>query len=126
MDSGDIIKFLREHEGLTFMEAIEKLAVIANIEIPESTNIKMENNTGLIDINNSVQTIFAHNLAADHSAKMYLNERSITDEMIGHFGIGFAKDSWDEVTNLLKNRNQLSEGLELGLLVKNNNKDVRC
>ncbi len=120
--SGDIIKFLREHEGLTFMEAIEKLAVIANIEIPKSTNIKMENNTGLIDINNSVQTIFAHNLAADYSAKMYLNERSITNEMIGHFGIGFAKDSWDEVTNLLKNRNQLSEGLELGLLVKNNNK----
>ena len=48
--SGDIIKFLREHEGLTFMEAIEKLAVIANIEIPKSTNIKMENNTGLIGL----------------------------------------------------------------------------
>ena len=34
--SGDAIKFLREHDGLTFMEAIEKLAAIANVEIPKS------------------------------------------------------------------------------------------
>ena len=31
--SGDAIKFLREHDGLTFMEAIEKLATIANVEL---------------------------------------------------------------------------------------------
>ena len=42
--SGDAITFLREYEGLTFMEAIEKLAAMANIEIPKSSNIKIENN----------------------------------------------------------------------------------
>ena len=38
--SGDAIKFLREHDGLTFMEAIEKLAAIANVEIPKSYSKK--------------------------------------------------------------------------------------
>ena len=42
--------------------------------------------------------------------------------MIKRFGIGFAKDSWEQITNLLKSKNKLAEGLELGLLVKNNNK----
>ena len=120
--SGDVIKFLREYEGLTFMEAIEKLAVIANMEIPKSNNIKMENNIGLIDVNALVQNIFASNLTSDDNAKKYLNNRNITDEMIKHFGLGFAKDSWDQITNFLKSKNKFTEGLELGLLVKNNNK----
>ena len=41
--SGDAIKFLREHDGLTFMEAIEKLAAIANVEIPKSYSKKNDN-----------------------------------------------------------------------------------
>ena len=120
--SGDAITFLREYEGLTFMEAIEKLAAMANIEIPKSSNIKIENNTGLIDVNILTQNIFVSNLMSDENAMKYLNNRNISDEMIKHFGIGFAKDSWDQITNLLKSKNKLAEGLELGLLVKNNNK----
>ena len=38
--SGDVIKFLREHDGLTFIEAIEKLAVQANMEVPKSYSKK--------------------------------------------------------------------------------------
>ena len=115
--SGDAITFLREYEGLTFMEAIEKLAAMANIEIPKSSNIKIENNTGLIDVNILTQNIFVSNLMSDENAMKYLNNRNISDEMIKHFGIGFAKDSWDQITNLLKSKNKLAEGLELGLLV---------
>ena len=35
--SGDAIKFLTEHDHLTFIEALSKLAQAANIEMPDST-----------------------------------------------------------------------------------------
>ena len=54
--SGDVIKFLREHEGLSFMDAIEKLANIANIEVPKN-NKKFEDDTShLVNINNILIT----------------------------------------------------------------------
>ena len=80
--SGDAITFLREYEGLTFMEAIEKLAAMANIEIPKSSNMKIENNTGLIDVNILTQNIFVSNLMSDENAMKYLNNRNISDEMV--------------------------------------------
>jgi len=38
--SGDAIKFLTEHDHLTFIEAISKLAQPANLELPDNTKKK--------------------------------------------------------------------------------------
>ena len=52
--SGDAIKFLTEHDHLTFIEALSKLAQAANIEMPDSTkkndmtyNLFISNKKGL-------------------------------------------------------------------------------
>ena len=120
--SGDVIKFLREHDGLTFMEAVEKLAYMANVEMPKGNTNKRDSSKNLLDTNELVNEQFSKNLSNDKNAKKYLSKRNINQNMIDNFSIGLSKDSWDSVTNLLGKTKKIKEGLELGLLVKNKDK----
>ena len=70
--SGDAIKFLREHDGLTFMEAIEKLAAQANIEIPKTYTKTNNNLKELSHINEVVKNKFIENLKSNSVALDYL------------------------------------------------------
>ena len=56
--SGDAIKYLREAHGLTFMDAIEKLASIANVEIPKALNKENSDFVNLFNINDQVKNYF--------------------------------------------------------------------
>ena len=120
--SGDVIKFLREHDGLTFIEAIEKLAYMANVEMPKGNTNKRDSSKNLLDTNQLVNEQFSKNLSNDTNAKKYLSKRNINQNMIDNFSIGLSKDSWDSVTELLGKAKKIKEGLELGLLVKNKDK----
>ena len=116
--SGDAIKFLREHDGLTFMEAIEKLAAIANVEIPKSYSKKNDSSKKLYQINNTINEHYIQNLKSNNDAIKYLENRGITRDLIDKFDIGVASDSWDSATNILKSSNQIKDGLKIGLLVE--------
>jgi len=120
--SGDAINFLKEHEGLTFIEAIEKLAKNANIKIPEINDKKYENHKKLIETNKLVAYIFKKNLSINNKATDYLKSRKILQEQIDYFEIGYAKDEWDNIKSFLQSKGLIKEGLETGLLVQTNNK----
>ena len=120
--SGDVIKFLQEYEGLTFIEAIEKLALQVNVKIPETDNAKFDNHNKLLKINNFALSIFEKNLKANAQALEYLKSRNITEKEIEFFSIGFANDSWDNITQILKEKKIVDEGKELGLLTESKNK----
>ena len=116
--SGDAIKFLREHDGLTFMEAIEKLAAIANVEIPKSYSKQNDSSKKLYQINDIIRKHYLQNLQSNNDAMKYLDNRGITKDLIIKFNIGVANDAWEDATNILKRNNQLKEGLKIGLLVE--------
>ncbi len=120
--SGDAIKFLREHDGLTFMEAIEKLAAIANVEIPKSYSKKNDSSKKLFQINDIINKHYIQNLKSNNFAAKYLEQRGITGDLINKFHIGVANDSWESATNILKGSNQIKDGLKIGLLVENKGK----
>jgi DNA primase len=120
--SGDVIKFLREHDGLTFMEAIEKLAYMANVEIPKGADNKNDDSKILLDTNKLVNEQYVKNLENDTNAKTYLSKRNINEDMVQNFNLGLSKDSWDNITELLVKKNKMKEGVDLGLLVKNKDK----
>jgi len=120
--SGDVIKFLREHDGLTFMEAIEKLAYMANVEIPKGADNKSDDSKVLLDTNKLVNEQYVKNLENDTNAKTYLSKRNINEDMVQNFNLGLSKDSWDNITELLVKKNKMKEGVDLGLLVKNKDK----
>ena len=85
--SGDAIKFLREHDGLTFMEAIEKLALIANVEIPKSYSKKNDSSKKLYQVNDIIKKHYIQNLQSNKNAMRYLETRGITKELISKFDI---------------------------------------
>ena len=120
--SGDAIKFLREHDGLTFMEAIEKLAAIANVEIPKSYSKKNDSSKKLFQINDIINKHYIQNLKSNNFAAKYLEQRGITGDLINKFHIGVANDSWESATNILKGSNQIKDGLKIGLLVESKGK----
>ncbi|MEC9205778.1 MAG: DNA primase [Pseudomonadota bacterium] len=120
--SGDAIKFLKEYEGLTFMEAVEKLSTIANIKIPETSGSKYQNYDQFFQINSFALSIFKVNLQKNQTALNYLESRNISKNEIGFFDIGFANDSWDFMFKELKEKGFVKEAIEIGLLTEKNNK----
>ena len=120
--SGDSIKYLREAHGLTFIDAIEKLASIANIEVPKTLNKENTEFINLFDTNNQVKNYFKECLEKSEIAKQYLLSRGFDEKMIDKFDIGYASESWDSLKNFLDSSQSINDGLELGLLIKSNGK----
>ncbi len=119
--SGDAIKFLTEHDHLTFIEALSKLAQAANIEMPDSTK-KNDVTYNLFISNKKVADFYSKTLKSNNDANAYLSKRDINQTMIETFQIGLANDSWDDLTKIFTKEKIIENALEAGLLIKSNNK----
>ena len=119
--SGDAIKFLTEHDHLTFIEALSKLAQAANIEMPDSTK-KNDTTYNLFISNKKAADFYNKTLKLNNVANAYLSKRDINQTMIETFQIGLANDSWDDLTKIFTKEKIIENALEAGLLIKSNNK----
>ena len=119
--SGDAIKFLTEHDHLTFIEALSKLAQAANIEMPDSTK-KNDTTYNLFISNKKAADFYNKTLKSNNDANAYLSKRDINQTMIETFQIGLANDSWDDLTKIFTKDKVIENALEAGLLIKSNNK----
>ncbi|MBI5574719.1 MAG: DNA primase [Elusimicrobia bacterium] len=94
---GNAIGFIMKMEGLTYPEAIRKLAKKCNIEINETyskTNDKLsEERDAIYKILNDAGLFFQKHLAENAVIKNYLKKRGLTDETIEKFQIGYAPKS---------------------------------
>ncbi len=104
---GDIISFLMEVEGLSFPEAVERLALQAGMELPVAdpkAEARAASNKKTISVIEQAQVFFEKSLRRNigRDARAYLKARGLTDEDCKRFGIGFAPDSFtalmDELT----------------------------
>ena len=119
--SGDAIKFLTEHDHLTFIEALSKLAQAANIEMPDSTK-KNDRTYNLFISNKKAADFYNKTLKSNGDANAYLSKRDINQTMIETFQIGLANDSWDDLTKIFTKEKIIENALEAGRLIKSNNK----
>lgn len=126
--SGNVYTFIQNYEKITFIEAAEKLAARAGIELKKNfTNPDNANElTRLFEINKSAAKYFHRNLetltGADREfVNGYLNNRKIGRELITKFGIGYANKSWDGLLNHFREEDIFSnEDIErAGLIIKN-------
>jgi len=96
-EHGDAIKFLEKTENLSFLEAVERLASEAGMEMPErdpGDRAREEKRTDLIDVMAAAQDYFRESLARGKGAeaRAYLARRGLSDKTIEQFGIGFAPE----------------------------------
>lgn len=125
--SGNVFTFVQNYEKITFMDAAQKLAQRAGIELrtydrdPDVSNEISK----LYEINTSAAKFFRKNLQNLSGGEKdfiynYLDKRKIDSKLIDKFGIGYSMNSWDSLMNHFLEENFFSrEDLEkAGLLVK--------
>jgi DNA primase len=121
---GDIFTWLEEMEGLSFMEAAERLASDAGLSLPApdpQAAQKAEQRKSLVEWMEAAQTVFTRALRSPQaeSARDYLKSRGLTGEDCKRFGIGFAPDSRSALKDeLVMAGAHLPELIECGLLIE--------
>ncbi len=122
--NGDAISFIRKHQGLDFIEAIEQLAGALGVELPKQsrTNYQSQSFKPYTKILTEVSQYYQQALK-QHPDKAkpvtYLKNRGITGIVAKEFGIGFAPGNWDNLVYFWRDKPELHQELEkVGLLIK--------
>jgi DNA primase len=111
---GDVLSFLMEVKGMSFVEALQELAGQAGITIEKSGKPSSEKNR-FYEINALALKFYRYALQSPKGAdaRDYLKARGLKDETIDAFELGFAPDSWDALARALKGK-----GVEAALAEK--------
>ena len=99
-ESGTVITFVMKNKNMPFVEAVKYLADRVNITI-ESDKGRISPTAKkrelLYKVNVEAARFFYSNLRLTKEAKEYFLNRGIKEETIKRFGLGFAKDSWNNL-----------------------------
>lgn len=119
---GDVITFVMETEGLSFPEAVERLAGQAGLQVPQSSPEERERSkvrNTLYDVVETVCAWYEEQLrqTGGRQAHDYLRGRGFTDETIGRFRIGYAPDGRGRLLQAMEGKGIRKEQLvEAGLI----------
>ena len=124
---GDIFTFIMKKEGLTFPEAVERLAEMYGVPLEKHLERTEEqgHRERLFRVN-SVAANYFHELLLNAPAaaqtRNYLETRNVSSDSIAEFQLGFALPEWQSLREYLNSQGYDDEaGLELGLLGKSEN-----
>ncbi len=101
--SGDAIRFLSEHLGLSFVEAVRELAQGAGMAVPEeqvSPEERQRRNTlrqrrhSLAEVLDKAAEFYRSQLRGQPRAIDYLKRRGLSGAVAARFGLGFAPPGW--------------------------------
>ena len=110
---GDIFDFWMEYHSLTFPEALRDLAERYQVRLPEKYSTpeekrKADYREALYKVNELAAVYFQKGLEHPVKGKPgrdYLRKRSISDEIIKEFRLGYAPKGWDGLKQFLRSRN---------------------
>lgn len=121
---GDALTFLREAEGMGFMEAVEMLASEAGLQMPERDPRQVQRSdrrSELVEVMEQAVRWFRMQLGmgAAEAARAYLARRGLDPAACEQFGIGYAPDQRQGLFNALRSKG-IAEALivEAGLCAK--------
>lgn len=119
---GTVIRFLMEHDHLSFPEAVEELAGRLGLEVPRegppSTSPRRADEP-LYELMGRVASLYVDALARDERARAYVARRGLDAQTIESFGIGYAPNSWNEVLRRFGAGEDARRALsDLGLIVE--------
>lgn len=115
---GDVFKFVQLVEGITFREALEKLASKAGVALEPTSGVQDKRKRDLFEVNAFAAQYFKSQLP-NSEALAYLQRRGVTDASIELFGLGYAPTGFDNLLKYAKARGlNERELLEAGLLAE--------
>ena len=110
-EGGDAIKFVQKIDGLSFIEAVERLAGRAGIELRYEQGgyvpgQEQSQRRRLIDAHRLAAEFYAEQLKlpqAEHARK-FLSERGFESKDAERFGVGYSPKAWEDLTRHLRGR----------------------
>ncbi len=106
-EGGDIFSFVMKMEGIEFVDALRILAKKANVILKKQDPQLISQREKILDIC-QLATNFYHQilikLPQGKMAREYFTKRKISIQTAKDFQLGFAPDSWDNLTNFLLNK----------------------
>ena len=123
---GDIFRFVMDQEAMGFTEAVRSLAERSGIPVPLERGRTRQSGKSAVD-KNRVMAVLG---AADEfyrdqlhgpegaRAREFLGERGFEDNVVLHFGLGFAPNEWEAVQQHLLAAGFNEHELEVAGLVK--------
>ena len=101
--NGDAIRFLMEHNGLSFVEAVTDLAQQYGIKVPEDdaspqdrarAQEQREKQNTLSSVLEKAADAYRQLLRTSPDAVAYLKGRGLSGEVAKQFGLGYAPEGW--------------------------------
>ena len=106
---GNVFTFIMTYENFTFVEAMKFLAERSNIKLPEieyskEARERADLKSSLFQVNKLAAKYFYFQLKNQQGQRAYgyLRQRQISDEMMVHFGLGYANQYKDDLYQYLR------------------------
>ncbi len=125
---GNVFSFIERIERLDFAGSVKHIAEIVGIEIKEGEKREDSRFNEILKLNNAALKSYSISLkgAGGKPGYDYLIKRGVHPESIDEFNLGFAPDTWNFLTNQIKDANvDLNLAENIGLMsstIKNEQK----
>ena len=127
-NGGDVITFIKNIENLDYIDAVRFLADRVGLDVPDENNYDSTMNKRrlrMLEANREAARFFHKCLQTKEGAigYRYFKGRGLTDETIVKFGLGFAPDSFNALTNYLISKGFTKEELVFANLARRSQKN---
>src|ERR1700677_2765077 len=110
-EGGDAIKFVQKIDGLSFVEAVERLAGRAGIDLRYEQGgyvpgQEQSQRRRLIDAHRAAAEFYTERLRGSDAepARTFLSQRGFELKDIERFGVGYSPKAWEDLTRHLRGR----------------------
>ncbi|MDX1497577.1 MAG: DNA primase [Salinisphaeraceae bacterium] len=100
---GTALGFMMEYQRLEFRDAVEELARLAGVDVPEEARGPDDGGEyrKLLDLHEKAQAYFRDGLRNNPKAIEYLKGRGLNREVVNAYGIGYAPEGWSGLVDKL-------------------------
>ena len=124
---GNAIDFLMNYDKLEFVETVEELAAMHNLDVPYEagsgpSQIERHQRQNLYQLLDGLNAFYQQSLTQPtaHDAREYLSRRGLSADVISRFAIGYAPPGWDNVLKRFGGNDENRQSLiDAGMLVTN-------
>ncbi|MBC7945718.1 MAG: DNA primase [Burkholderiales bacterium] len=115
---GSAIGWVMEYSGLGFVEAVTELASSVGMTVPSVVDEDRvtDKHKELPELMLGAAQYYRHQLKQSAAAIAYLKQRGLTGEIAARYGLGYAPESWQNLTGVL--RYSSAAALDTGLVIE--------
>ena len=131
-EGGDAIRFVQKIDGLSFVEAVERLAARAGVDLRYEQGgyvpgQEQSQRRRLIDAHRAAAEYYAERLGGSDAApaRAFLAERGFELADVQRFGVGYSPKAWEDLTRHLRGRGFTDSELITAGLSREGNRGTR-